>query len=1262
MSIRPQFKTRWYRLYYALAAIDLVAIAALLYFNHQHISDFEVLVDRNQQSIEVLHDLNRTTALIADADLLAGQIVQQLGQRESKVRATHLQELQEIESRLAEHLATLQTELRAWSDLSDNDLARLQRAETAFLEARKASQALVLATHPTEGQRHLRQMDELNAKARSELSQIRVQLTDRHQRLFETFKAQLEASQIHKYIFVGMFVLILGAIVVYGRKLTRVFTHQFEREVQQMDENKKLIHALRLTNERLDFVVEGAGLGTWDWWLNSNDVTFDRRWCEMIGLKWEETPQVYSTWRRLVHPDDLEIAERDIRRHLLGEDPYYENIHRMRHADGSWVWILARGRVSERDIEGRPIRFSGTHLNITEYKESEILSGEIQRLAKIGGWELDLQSQKIWWTEESYRIHKLPVGEPLNFQTVMGFFDPQDMPRIEKCLEMAKAGEKYAETFRITDREGQARWIEGTGEPVHGLDGEVVRLRGTLQDVTDRYEASVRLQSREAYINALFTQSRDPMMTLNPPDWRFTSANQAALDLFGAKGVEDFIGRGPWEVSPERQPNDQLSSEAALQRIQAAMSMGRQFFEWTHQTLDGVEIPCTVLLSRVSYGEQSFLQATVRDISEQKAAELALLRKTRELDQFFAISIDMLCIADLDGRFRRVNPAFSEILGYSEAELTSQSYLNFIHPDDLERTQTEMGRLSDGRSTMHFENRYRCKDGRYRIISWTATPDLQLGVVYAAARDVTLERTRENEMREVMRAIEQSAIVSTLDREGRLLTVNDEYCRISGMRREDLIGQPPQLSKSGFESKEKFAEIWPVVNSGRTWTGELRHRSVDGRTSIVKALVAPVHNASEEVDRFISIRFDLTEQRRLQRQLEEAQRVARIGNWTYDLDLGRFEWSPQLFEILALNADVELMRIDAISSRLHAEDREAWQSAFDHCRRQGVSFRIRSRLRPDPTNNGSAGRTRWIETIGQSVQTDESQINAVTGTCQDITEKVEGELALEEQRIMTIHTAKLASLGEMSAGVAHEINNPLAIINGNLGLLGKHRLDEKKFKEKVATLQRAVTRIAKIVNGLRKFARTTDGETFVSASLPQIAREAIIITETKSKRHGTRVDLQIAPQLSESDLTLYCDPIEIEQVVINLVNNAIDAVKHNDDSEQRWVKVLIETPGSTPSEEVVLRVVDSGLGLAAEAEAKMFDPFFTTKPIGEGTGLGLSISRGIVDRHHGQLTLNKSFANTCFEVRLPRQPRAIQSAAQDAHDAHDAQNAPSKEG
>lgn len=123
--------------------------------------------------------------------------------------------------------------------------------------------------------------------------------------------------------------------------------------------------------DRLDMALKGANLGIWDWDLRDNSVQFDRRWCEMLGLKFEETPMQLSSWETRVHPEDLKQCYQDIQRYLNGDTPFYENVHRMKHSDGSWHYILDRGRLSGWDENGKPIRFTGTHLDVTEIEVSK---------------------------------------------------------------------------------------------------------------------------------------------------------------------------------------------------------------------------------------------------------------------------------------------------------------------------------------------------------------------------------------------------------------------------------------------------------------------------------------------------------------------------------------------------------------------------------------------------------------------------------------------------------------------------------------------------------------------------------------------------------------------------------------------------------------------------------------------------------------------------------------------------------------------------
>lgn len=232
------------------------------------------------------------------------------------------------------------------------------------------------------------------------------------------------------------------------------------------------------------------------------------------------------------------------------------------------------------------------------------------------------------------------------------------------------------------------------------------------------------------------------------------------------------------------------------------------------------------------------------------------------------------------------------------------------------------------------------------------------------------------------------------------------------------------------------------------------------------------------------------------------------------------------------------------------------------------------------------------------------------------------DLKQAEQQL--IQNSKLASLGEMAAGMAHEINNPLAIISGSVDLAVKYLGDHEKMKIKIEAIKKASKRIARIVNGLKKFSHSSQGNHFSNHCLAQIAREAMVLTEMKFKQNDVLVTCDF-----RTESIIHCDEIEIEQVVINLINNAVDAAK---DCEEKWVKIQI----FDDADSVVLRVSDSGLGIPEKIRDKIFDPFFTTKKVGDGTGLGLSITKGILDQHKATISITAPYTATCFEVRFPK--------------------------
>ncbi len=326
--------------------------------------------------------------------------------------------------------------------------------------------------------------------------------------------------------------------------------------------------------------------------------------------------------------------------------------------------------------------------------------------------------------------------------------------------------------------------------------------------------------------------------------------------------------------------------------------------------------------------------------------------------------------------------------------------------------------------------------------------------------------------------------------------------------------------------------------------------------------------------------------------------------------------SPKVFEICDLTPEEFESDTSILLKLVIEEDRANLFNLIAKSAEKISLFEWKGRLR---TNKGV---TKWVYAKSHPRKDHDGSITW-DGILTDITSEVNLQDQLVLERARAVHTAKLASLGELSASVAHEINNPLAIIVGLSSQLKKHISDPQKFDHKVSEISKSVDRIAKIVNGLKRFSRYDEKVPKGSFDIQSIISNSTTYFDIKTRQDYINLKFDI-----QSNATIFCDPLEIEQVILNLVNNAIDAVKNLKD---RWVNVLV----SEDNGELSLRVIDAGAGIEATIVEKIFEPFITTKELGRGTGLGLSISRGIIEAHGGSLRLVKEHPNTCFELRLP---------------------------
>lgn len=634
--------------------------------------------------------------------------------------------------------------------------------------------------------------------------------------------------------------------------------------------------------------------------------------------------------------------------------------------------------------------------------------------------------------------------------------------------------------------------------------------REMLMTLARHVMALITLRKRSEELENLYDsleQSVDAIMTVTPPEWKFRWANAATLQMFGVKSLEAFCELSPWDISPESQPDGKNSSEKAKAIIDAALEEGSKTFEWIHRRADGTFFPSVVRLSRIGEGPQRFLQAIIRDISEQKTLE-AQLTEAQAISKVGSWSYNLHTGRQV---WSLEHYKIFEIEPHQSDDVLFRLYREKIHPEDL--------------------------------------PGL----------DEMIERA----MSEGVGGVYNHRVI--LDNGARI-----KYVQGISQLFKDENGKPQYLS------------------------GTCRDRTKD-----------------------------VEEEERFRRLLEENRFILDslgIGVWKVDLATGlqtQDRRSRELFgmtEVQNTNTHAEWL------ARLSQSSQDLIQTESQNILSGKDSFSITLEV-------NHAGKTRYIGSKGTVSKDSEGKPKVLYGINWDRSSELDLEKKLEEERILSLHSAKLASIGQLAAGVGHEINNPLAVIFG-LILVIKQKLSvpgsEALILDKLEKMELSVDRIATIVKGLRTFSRSDSSELSDFDPFPMIKETVSFLCELYA-----RESIEIVLQKERVPLIIRANRGRLQQVLVNLISNARDATAGKN---LRRIEVSAMVSGT----ELVIKVRDNGFGIREEIRNRIFDPFFTTKALNEGTGIGLSLANTIIKEHGGRLDFTTVLGEgTEFQIIIP---------------------------
>lgn len=598
------------------------------------------------------------------------------------------------------------------------------------------------------------------------------------------------------------------------------------------------------------------------------------------------------------------------------------------------------------------------------------------------------------------------------------------------------------------------------------------------------------------------------------------------------------------------------------------------------------------------------------------------IKSKKELNHFlklYKLSPDLICETNAQGALQRINPAFLSILGWAEEDLLNNSFYNFLHPYDLQSTSDEFKRLESGKNAVSFTNRFKTKKGEYKTLQWTATIEADTHKVLAIARDVTRDKNIQqkisNSESKLKAFVENSqGFMFTHDFLGNLLFINNNGPQHMGFTRSEM--QTMSLFDLIPKEHHSFLDTYLLeLKTTAKAEGIVTTKHKKGN-DIIWIFNSAVENKATSKPYVICNSIDITERHNLLKELknknnrlEQANIIARLGNWELDLAARKLIWSDVAREIFEVDNDFEPNPENELFFYKAGATRDSRFNALNAAVLHGNGWDLELEL------TTAKGHEIWIRSIGIPDFVD-SRCNKIRGTIQDITKikRMEANLVAAKEEAELANKAK----SEFLANMSHEIRTPLNGIIGFTDLLIKTQLNETQ-QQYLSIVTQSGNALLNTINDILDFSKIEAGKLEMNRSkfnLYEMAEESADVIKYQVQSKGLEMLLNIS-----SDLPKYIwgDELRLKQILINLLGNAVKF------TEKGEIELKVEALTDPAQNEIKYRfaVRDTGIGINPDKKFKIFDAFSqedasTTKRYG-GTGLGLTISNKLLGLMNSKL-------------------------------------------
>ncbi|MHC4511177.1 MAG: PAS domain-containing protein, partial [Planctomycetota bacterium] len=916
---------------------------------------------------------------------------------------------------------------------------------------------------------------------------------------------------------------------------------------------------------------------------------------------------------------------------LYGHNVQFDIEYRIKRKDGQWIWLHDRSIATYED--GGVRCADGIFSDVTARKEAENAVREAEEKWRSLAETAPSFIITVGHDGTIQFLNRTTGGltqEQAIGTTVYEHVDPGHCEIMRKCIEKVfETGEPDSYEIQGLGPDGQnSAWYESHLGPIV-RDGKVVAVNMVSTDVTKSRKAA-----EEARRFQTIADRAGHGVATSDPEGNLTYVNESFARMHGY-GQDELVGRHLSILHNQ----DQMERVSQLNRqlVQEGSYVAEEVW---HRRSDNTVFPSlmSATVIRDEEGVPLFLACTAVDISERKKAEDAL----RESEETFRLAMETTNDALWDWNmvtnevYR--NPRHATMLGYEPDELSAsqEEWEKRIHPDDKPSVFEAAKEHLDGKTpSFKVEYRLRAKSGDYvwilgrgKVVAYSddGSPLRMIGTNI----DITEKKKAETELRDSRNLLEKifygldSAIfVLDYEKPPHIIDCNSAALSMFGYTKSQMLGQTTDFLHVTKDTLLEFQRtLFPAVEEqGHLSSFEFRMKRKNGEIFPTEHAVFPLQNDDGDRIGWVSVVRDITERRKAVGQIRTLSSAV-----------------EQSIDGIAI-ADLEpkLLYVNDAYARLHGYTRQEMEgmNLVGLCFNESASEckRAIQQIQTQGSWTGEVEHVRKDGTVFPAyvsitlLKDDDGEPAGTLALCRDMTEAKQKEEELTKYRTQMARAEQLASLGTLSATVAHQITQPLTVIQLSLD----NALDELEgasYHKVVRGLRDSVTQISNIttiINRFRNFARQSSDTRFGQVSVSEIAVRVVRLLHENARQ--ARVALRLkgmgtlpAVSMNETDL---------EQLFFALLENAIQAA---DGTQTRQVVIS----GALKQEQIELRFSDTCGGIAPENRGRVFEPFFTTKPRGQGTGLGLCIVQDVVTRVGGRIRLeSEPGKGTTFFVTLP---------------------------